>query len=145
MKALTIWQPWATLLAEKHKKIETRSWATSIRGAVAIHAGKKSIKEVKRLIHPQSLDIICNRLYPFALERLPVGCVLAAGKLVDCKLINEEFIETLNPDELPLGDFTPGRYAWIFEEVKHFRSPIPAKGGQGFWYWKVPHGIEVAS
>ncbi|EGW40670.1 hypothetical protein DOT_1293 [Desulfosporosinus sp. OT] len=36
-----------------------------------------------------------------------------------------------------------GRYAWLFEDVKHFKIPILAKGLQGFWNWEVPDGIEV--
>lgn len=38
MKALTIWQPWASLLVSGQKKYETRSWATAYRGPIAIHA-----------------------------------------------------------------------------------------------------------
>lgn len=40
MKALTIIQPWATLIASGHKMNETRSWKTNYRGEVLIHAGK---------------------------------------------------------------------------------------------------------
>jgi hypothetical protein len=42
-----------------------------------------------------------------------------------------------------LGDYTIGRYAWIFENVKHFEKPILTKGSQGFWNWEMPDGIEV--
>jgi hypothetical protein len=62
---------------------------------------------------------------------------------VDCKLIDEKFLKTLSEQEIPLGDYTLGRYAWIFEDIKPFQSPIPAKGAQGFWDWKVPSGTEV--
>lgn len=143
MRALTVWQPWATLIAEGHKKIETRGWNTNIRGAVAIHSAKKPIKESMKLMTSDSIRIISNLLYPFLLERLPVGYILAAGNLVDCMLIDEAFIETLGADELLLGDYTIGRYAWIFKDMKHFHAPILARGGQGFWDWKIPPGIEV--
>lgn len=143
MRAITVWQPYATLLAERHKKIETRSWATNVRGAVAIHSAKKPFEEVKSLIHPRSIEVISRLLYPFLLDRLPTGYVLGAGNLVDCKLIDESFLETLNSTERLLGDYTLGRYAWIFEDVKHFRTPILAKGLQGFWNWEVSEGIEV--
>ena len=143
MRALTVWQPWATLIAERHKKIETRSWATTIRGAVAIHSAKKPIKEVKKLMNQESIKTISNLLYPFLLERLPVGYILAVGNIVDCKLITEEFIETLSAEELLLGDYTLGRYGWIFEDVKSYQSPIRARGGQGFWNWVEPTGNKV--
>jgi hypothetical protein len=131
------------LIAERHKKNETRSWATTIRGDVAIHAAKKPVRDVIKIMHPNSINLIGNLLYPFVLESLPVGYVLAIGNLVDCKPITEEFIETLSPEELLLGDYTLGRYAWIFEDIRPFKSPISARGGQGFWDWKVPPGIEV--
>jgi hypothetical protein len=41
MKALSIMQPWAWLIAAGHKDIENRTWATDYRGPVLIHAGKK--------------------------------------------------------------------------------------------------------
>lgn len=40
MKALSIQQPWAWLIVSRHKPIENRSWATSYRGPLYIHAGK---------------------------------------------------------------------------------------------------------
>ena len=142
MRALTVWQPWATLIAERHKKNETRSWATTIRGDVAIHSAKKPIKEVIKLMNPNSIMTISNLLYPFLLEKLPLGYVLAVGNLVDCKPITEEFIETLSPEELLLGDYTIGRYAWIWEDIRPFKSPIIARGGQGFWNWVALPGTE---
>lgn len=41
MKVLTVWQPWAQLLAAGHKHNETRSWRTSYRGEILIHAAIK--------------------------------------------------------------------------------------------------------
>lgn len=46
MKAITLWQPWASLLACGAKGYETRSWATSYRGQIAIHAAKKDIYSI---------------------------------------------------------------------------------------------------
>lgn len=41
MKAISLWQPWATLISTGDKTWETRSWATTYRGPLAIHAAKK--------------------------------------------------------------------------------------------------------
>jgi hypothetical protein len=38
-------------------------------------------------------------------------------------------------DDLPWGDFTPGRYAWLLADVRKLDEPIPAKGRQGLWEW----------
>ncbi|WBF05198.1 ASCH_ASC-1 domain containing protein [Burkholderia phage CSP3] len=40
MKALSIRQPWAWLVAAGHKDIENRTWRTSYRGPLLIHASK---------------------------------------------------------------------------------------------------------
>lgn len=45
MKAISLWQPWATLIATGAKQIETRSWATSYRGPIAIHAAKRKVRK----------------------------------------------------------------------------------------------------
>lgn len=46
MKALTLWQPWASLIAVGDKTIETRSWSTKYRGPLAIHAAARPIGNV---------------------------------------------------------------------------------------------------
>jgi hypothetical protein len=85
MKAITVWQPWAALLACCAKKYETRSWATNYRGPIAIHAAKK----------PFNTDPYFDReLYHFAdalglpdiysFDTLPLGCVIATAELVNC-------------------------------------------------------------
>ena len=60
MKALTLTQPWATLVAMGAKRIETRSWTTNYRGPLAIHAGKGP----STIGWPQ-LNHICNHTEPF--------------------------------------------------------------------------------
>lgn len=45
MKALSIRQPWATLIIDGHKDIENREWSTRVRGWVAIHASKGCTRE----------------------------------------------------------------------------------------------------
>ena len=40
IKAISLWQPWASLIVCGAKEIETRSWSTKVRGTVAIHAAK---------------------------------------------------------------------------------------------------------
>lgn len=37
-------------------------------------------------------------------------------------------------NQLPLGDFTPGRWAWLLADP-HPIDPVPAKGAQGVWRW----------
>ncbi len=55
MKALTLWQPWATLVAMEVKKIETRCWTTKYRGELAIHAAKGFPKDARAF----TLEPVC--------------------------------------------------------------------------------------
>ena len=43
MQALTIHEPWASLLVKGKKQFETREWQRNYRGLLAIHAGKQSV------------------------------------------------------------------------------------------------------
>lgn len=56
MKALSLWNPWASLMAVVAKKIETRSWPTSYRGATAIHAAKKWDSDLRELSQEPSFS-----------------------------------------------------------------------------------------
>lgn len=67
----------------------------------------------------------------------PMGYVLATAELVDCIKITPELVATLSPDELALGDYALGRYAWKLANVKKLPEPIPAMGKQGLWNWEV--------
>lgn len=137
MKAITVWQPWAQLLAEGKKHDETRSWRTNYRGEILIHAAKAN--------HVYDILGFSGEPYPrkyfdkagITKERnLVFGAIIGKAILVDCKLIDEEyreFIETLCPTEFAFGDFTVGRYAWRLEKPQLFKTPIPTPGKQGLW------------
>jgi activating signal cointegrator 1 len=80
MRALTLWQPWASLIAVGAKTIETRGWSTSYRGPLLIHAAKFRCAQPWRLAVPIAAVPAVD-----ALDRpLPLGAVVAAADLVDC-------------------------------------------------------------
>ena len=81
MKAISLWQPWASAMALGMKKIETRHWPTCYRGPLLIHAAKK-------IIQWPSIDI--QSLFDgiaFQPSDLPRGVLLCRVDLVDCKMI----------------------------------------------------------
>jgi hypothetical protein len=135
MKAITLYHPWAELIALNEKRYETRSWATNYRGPIAIHCG------VSR--KPWHMDLAFKEPFLSALKplhsrafgtlgmRLHLGQILAIGNLVDCIEITPRF--ALSENELAFGDYTPGRFAWILEDVHQLAKPIPAKGMQRLW------------
>lgn len=146
MKAITIWQPWASLLISGKKEYETRSWSTACRGPIAIHAAKRPVRRTLDALAAggnesgwsalEELDSLF--LHPGALDQLPTGAVVGTAILTRCNLITEDFLMKLTPAERALGDFTLGRYAWEFRAMAPVDPPIPAKGAQGLWNWDAP-------
>lgn len=142
MKAITLHEPWATLVAIGAKKIETRGWATRYRGPLAIHASRsrqawhinvawqEPFFTALRPIHRKLEDGRIGFCFPF-------GCVIAICRLIDCVLITPKNVP---PDpERSFGDYTPGRYAWVLKDIKPLPEPVPVKGRQGLWEWnKLP-------
>ena len=125
MKVITLWEPWASLIAVGAKKIETRSWNTNYRGRIAIHAAKKIVK-----VHPV-VDILTAANY--LSHNLQHGKIVATAEIVDCVLMTQEMIAEQCQQEYSLGDWQVGRYAWILGDVKRLDEPIPVKGFQGIW------------
>jgi len=159
MKAITLWQPWASLLACGAKELETRPWNTNYRGKIAIHAAAKSpnldtlmeFSKVLRIIGRVNEHLGC---YP---GELPRGAVIATAELIGSHEISYDKVsgrlaitcidEQLQDyqdydikifpsyDELLLGDWSPGRYAWEFANMTMLPEPISVKGKQGLWTW----------
>ncbi len=134
MKAISIWQPWASLIAAGGKEYETRSWKTSYRGPLAICSSKNSPMWAIRAAYNE------EEIYQFAFDnqlldhnKLPKGCVVAVCELVDCIEITPEFTQTLSDLEYIAGDYTPGRFAWKLAKVRRLNTPKPVKGSQGFF------------
>lgn len=153
MKALTLTQPWATLVAIGAKRIETRSWFTSYRGPLAIHAAKGFPKWARDFTaEPVCYEAVkVSGPYPMMYAAYPTGAVLATCRLVAVKLIVDsrtaigmcaDAPRMLPPPEpeVSFGDYEPGRYAWILEDVRQFPEPIPTKGALGLWEWTAPAG-----
>jgi hypothetical protein len=138
VKALTLTQPWATLVALGAKKIETRSWFTHYRGPLAIHAAKGFPKWAREFtMEPECYEAVklftAGRIKTF--PSYPTGVVLAVCRVVACTLTSQAFEERLSAKERAFGDYSPGRFAWVLEDVQALPTPIPAKGALGLWEW----------
>ena len=141
MKAITIKQPWATLIALGEKKFETRSWATKHRGPIAIHAGKQVDEDA---CHEPDIREALVRNNILNISMLPTGSVIAIATIKNCIRSAETWTdgyilengERVYSPEYEFGDFTPGRYAWELTNVVQLPQPIPTKGQQGLWNWE---------
>src|SRR5690625_4797093 len=131
MRAITIRQPWATLIATGAKKIETRSWPTNYRGTLLIHAGKSK----QDLSVAQAFSQWAGPMWePFTRPNdLPFGAVVAMADLVDCVDMTPERIERVSPVESRFGHYEPGHYMWHLDNVRKLDKPIPATGRLGLW------------
>ncbi|TYA10973.1 ASCH domain-containing protein [Paenibacillus faecis] len=140
MKTITILQPWATLIAIREKRFETRSWLTKHRGALAIHAGKKIDYDACRV--PEISAALARHGYKA--DNLPTGAIVATAQLIDCLKSVDTWTDgyelegrrLIYSPEYEFGDFTPGRYAWELTDVQQLTEPIPVKGQQGLWNWE---------
>lgn len=154
MKALTLTQPWATLVAIGAKRVETRSWQTSYRGPLAIHAAKG----VGSVGGKRGLDDLCTSDPFFGVlidagyrdgKPLPLGAIVATCELVDC--VPTTYVKSVKVvqrghdrpawlwtvEEKAFGDYADGRWAWLLANIKMLPEPIPAKGALSLWEWEV--------
>ena len=135
MKALTLTQPWATLVGIGAKRIETRSWATKHRGKLAIHAAKGYPADARQLCYqPPFRDVLLKEGY-FSAELLLRGHIIAVCSLVACEKMTEPLIDMVPEPERSFGDYRPGRFMWMVEDVQPLYVPISAKGALGLWEW----------
>lgn len=133
IKALSLWQPWATLIALRFKEIETRSWSTPYRGKLAIHAAKRKYNPNEVTPNFRSLLRQLN-IDPAA---LPYGCIVAIVDLVDIHATHV-LVPTLSDREFAFGDYGPGRFGWVLKNIRALDKPIPASGKQALWDWTPP-------
>jgi hypothetical protein len=143
MKALSLTQPWATLVAIGAKRIETRSWATRYRGPLAIHASKGWSKEDSALI---DIEPFRAALYPNWIGRpshMPRGFIIATARLVHVEPTwfggySSTRMPAPESAEFAFGDYSRGRFMWLLEDIVALADPIPARGALGLWEWTPP-------
>jgi hypothetical protein len=148
MKAISLWQPWASLIATGAKTFETRGWPTTYRGPLAIHAARRDTTDIRALMHNwqfqgglaplmgKPVDYETKEWYGVTWEMLPKGAILCIVNVLDCiatqGLKNGDYYK-----ERYFGDYTPGRFAWKLELVEVLKKPIETKGSQGFFEYGI--------
>ena len=134
MKALSLLQPWATLVVMGVKQIETRSWSTAYRGPLLIHASKGKAGEIFASEPP-------FKKYIPDFKQLPFGYILGKVTLIDVIRIgtgvlfntSDEIMNKLTMEEKAFGDYTPGRFAWLLQDPILFKTLLAAKGNLTLW------------
>ena len=124
MKAITIKEPWATLIAEGYKEYEFRVWKTNYRGEVLIHAGKSFDEENLKRFSKRNL-------------KYSPGKIIAKATITDCVLVDEEFSnKMLEKDSEVYSNLKRKRdkklYGFKLENVEKI-EPIEANGKLSLW------------
>lgn len=135
MRALTLWQPWASSIVHGPKRVENRPWAppASLMGKrFLIHAGKHYDKSAVTLLNahwPEFRD--CETM------SFPSGVILGRARLVGCLRKGQsefDFEELSEIEERHRDDpFFFGPFGWILEDVEAFAIPIECRGFQMLW------------
>jgi len=152
--ALTLHQPWASLIAIGKKPFETRDRPAPeklIGERIAIHAGLWPVDA--------SLETEFDFMFTIAFggdlgwsATLPLGAVLCTARLAGsyrCERLSDDMrpIEVRHSPRSPtrqtipfdaFGDYRPGRWAYHLVDLETFGEPVPTRGKQGFWIWKPP-------
>lgn len=113
MKALTVRQPWAWAIIHGPKRIENRTWRTTYRGPLAIHAGRSTAWLRERL--PDGTKVPADPLV--------FGAIIGLVDVIDCVPVSDA-----GPDP-----FASGPFCWILKNPRPLRDPIYCRGAQLLW------------
>lgn len=126
MKALSIIQPWASLIAVGIKDIENRTWRTNYRGEFLIHSSAKRLSEGWEALTEEQKAAAVKLIKPFGtvndVKLLPVSAIIGKATLADCV------------QNHPSVWAEKGVWNWVLKDVVLFDRPIlSVKGKLGFW------------
>lgn len=162
MRALGLHQPWASLIAQGIKTVETRDWSTTYRGPLAIHANVAWTQEQHDRWLEFSDEFGAERFAPLptwqpkrlrrATDLPPLGAVVAICTLHTVGAFEGDvdgvWIRTPEGGTIPVssdnesaGDCGPGRFGWVLARVWRLATPYPLRGQQGLW---TPKTREIA-
>lgn len=140
MKALSLSQPYATLISLGAKVVESRDWGTGWRGLLAIHASKRMPPEAKAFA---TYDLSARSVldeHGYGITRaLPLGAIVAVVRLVDVRGTGSDasrpapWIARLSDQERAFGNYGPRRFGWFLEDVIPMAAAIPCQGSLGLW------------
>lgn len=128
MKALTICQPYAHLIMSGAKRVENRTWPTSHRGLIYIHAGKSRL-----WLELDNSESLIDSSYGIPVADMAFGAVVAVAKLIDCV----KFVD------IEVGDYNK-KYPWLYDH-QHASGPwcwiLDAVAPVGPWPWRGAQGL----
>lgn len=126
IRGLTVRPPWSAMIAHMAKRVENRTWPTTYRGWLLIHAGKGVDRDA--LSHPLVRAAMGGPRPP----AIDTGAVVAVARLVDC-----------HPDDGRCTDWSAlGQWHWVLGDVRPLDVPVSCRGALGLW--TPPDGVLAA-
>lgn len=152
MRGLSLTQPWASLVALDAKEFETRSWSTSYRGTIFLHASKAFPKDCRHLCSSDPFHRVLAAA-GYTAETLPLGAIVAVVTLTDVEATESRVRLWLSRRsgsvwndhdrrEHTFGNYGPGRFAWRLAHVRRLAEPVACTGALGLW--RVPDRVIAA-
>lgn len=144
MKAISVKQPWASLIISGIKDIENRKWKTNYRGRVLIHASNSTDldnlpldsiftpEQILELKQHYSENVLSSFIYPH-------GLIIGSVEIIDC-VTNHTSIWAEKSRPLSFSSITNNEkpiYNWVLKNPIKFEKPIPAKGKLSFWEFNL--------
>lgn len=132
MKAITIQQPYSHLIVHHQselppgtfqKRVENRVRRTHFRGLIAIHAGVSM-----QWFQHGDWPVVASK--PAEVSEMAFGAVVGIANIVDCVTS----VSTSGQDWVQNHRHAVGPFMYVLDDVYRLKTPIPAKGMQGFWY-----------
>lgn len=155
MRALTVWQPWASLIAYEAKPFEFRKWPAPDRlcnQRIAIHAGKRAARkdEIRDLIYRlEHEDGEGTALKAEIALPLLQRVLLHPGSMPHSAVVCTAFMSRPRKASALFGGQVADSdrieqhiWGWPLSDVQRLEPPEPAAGKQGFWHWQPPTGAE---
>lgn len=139
MKTISIKQPWASLIVSGVKDIENRTWATTFRGRVLVHASGSKGKKFKINLTDEQMKAAFSVISEQAINgNFDFGAIIGSVEIVDCEFFHESIWaehcgkrawkrgNDYGVDDFPIWN-------WVLANPILFPEPIPAKGKLSFW------------
>jgi hypothetical protein len=138
VKALSVQPPWSWAIAYAGKAVENRTWPTSYRGEIAIHASKKLDKDAlgdSRIVEAVlAADVATMDWWR--------GHIIAVAEVISC-LLSPDFGGTCGATRPLCSPWAAhDQWHWQLADVRPLAEPVPAKGMLGLW--AVPEEAESA-
>lgn len=148
-KALTLWEPWASLIIIGAKPYEFRRWnfadkphlARLIGQRIVIHAGARKPRpdELRDILYriEEGESALAGQIAAPFVNSILAGAPLPLSRALGTAIIGEpkrsaDLFEHIVADSDRLDH---QMYAWPMTDIRPFAAPIPAAGAQGFWNW----------